>query len=519
MTTAPALNPASAAVAQNVPSALSSFIGRTREVAELTAVLSERRLVTLVGAGGAGKTRLAREVATGFAAVERDGARYPDGVWWVELAPLRDGADVAAALAAVLGISPSPGRRLLDALCDALRTQRLLIVFDNCEHVVEDVARLADAMLRSASTLTMLATSREPLAIDGEVAWPVPPLARPAAGIVDGNPLRAADAGAFDAVRLFVDRARAVTPSFVLTDANAVAVATICARLDGLPLALELAAAVVPVLGVDGLVSRLDDALSLLSRGKRTALSRHRTLRAVLDWSYALLADDERVLLRRLSVFCGSFTLDAIEDVCADAGSDVIAALGRLVEHSLVDVREEHGESRYRLLETVRQYGSALLQESPDAHAVRARHARWVTSLAVAAKPAMFSPARGRTVDRLRQSIDEIRAALVWATGPAGSPMLAVHLAGALGWFWISGVPWEEARALLALTLSAADAEGIPDTARPAGTALRWGSCSILSRASRSSPGTRTRCSRRVRVTWRSGTPSTPSRNCPTRSA
>jgi predicted ATPase/DNA-binding SARP family transcriptional activator len=469
MTTVPEMDAdvAPAAVAHNVPTALSSFVGRTQEVAGLTTALSAHRLVTLVGAGGAGKTRLAREVAVGFADVERVGARFSDGVWWVELAPLRDGADVAAALAAVLGISPSPGRRLADALTDALRPQQALLVFDNCEHVIEDVARLADDLLRRAPGLTMLATSREALSIDGEAAWPVSPLSRPDTNHVDAAPLRAADAVTYDAVRLFVDRTRAVTPGFQLTDGNAATIATICARLDGLPLALELAAAVVPVVGLDGLASRLDNSLALLTRGKRTALPRHRTLRAVLDWSYALLADAERTLLRRMSVFCGPVTLDAIEQVCAEPARDIIATLGRLVEHSLVDVREDHGESRYRLLETVRQYASALLQESPDHAAARERHARWVTAMAVASEPALFGPARGRTVERLRQSIDEIRAALSWATGPGGSPMLAVHLSGALGWFWISGLPWEEARSLLAVTLAAADAEQIPDTARP----------------------------------------------------
>ncbi len=469
MTTAskPEVDDAPAAVAHNVPSALSSFIGRTREVGEVSASLLTHRLVTLVGAGGAGKTRLAREVAAACSAVEREGARFPDGVWWIELAPLRDGGDVAATLAAVINVSPSPGRHLLDALMDALRTQRALIVFDNCEHVVDDVARLADTLLRTAPTLTMLSTSREPLSIDGEVAWPVPPLARPTSGAAEAEHFRAADAATYDAVQLFVERARAVTPSFQLSDTNAATVAIICARLDGLPLALELAAAVVPVLGVDALASRLDGALSLLSRGKRTALPRHRTLRAVLDWSYALLNEHERALLRRLSVFCGSFTLDAIEFVCADPSWDLIATLGRLVEHSLVDVREEHGESRYHLLETVRQYGSALLQESSDEPHTRERHARWVTAMAVAAEPALFSPARGRTVEHLKQSIDEIRAAIAWATSASGSPMVAVQLAGALGWFWISGVPWEEARVVLAQTVAAADAEGIPDVERP----------------------------------------------------
>lgn len=464
---------AQAAVSHNVPSALSSFVGRTREVADVTASLASYRALTVVGPGGAGKTRLAREIAARF--LHYDDARFPDGIWWVELAPVRTGADVATAVANVLSVSPTAGRRLVDALVDAVRPQRLLLVLDNCEHVIEDVALLVETMLRNAPSVTILSTSREALAIDGEVAWPVPPLERPPVALTGDQSVSAATLGAFDAVQLFIERARGVIPAFTLTDANANAVATICARLDGLPLALELAAAVLPVLGVDGLVSRLDDSLSVLSRGKRTALPRHRTLRAVLDWSYALLGDDERTLLQRLAVFRGSFTLDAIEEVCVDTDADVIPALGRLVEHSLIEVREEGGEARYRLLETVRQYGSALLLASPDGNAVRRRHAEWITRLAVTAEPALFSPARGRTVERLQHSIDEIRAALTWATGPNGDPTLAVHLAGALGWFWISGASWEEARAILATTLAAADAQGIADDQRPVADRIALG--------------------------------------------
>ncbi len=471
----------------NVPAALSSFVGRTAEVADLRETLGWSRLVTVVGAGGAGKTRLVREVA---AAIVREpvpssddvrvdegvrlaeGARFADGVLWVELAPVSSGSDVAGTLAALLDITPSSGKPVIEAIVDALRTQRALIVLDNCEHVVHDAALLAEALLRGAPHLAIVATSREALAIDGEVAWPMPGLGRWEPGDTNAR-LDAASALHFDAIRLFVERSRAATPGFALTDANAAAVARICARLDGLPLALELAAAVVPVLGIDGLEGRLDDALSLLARGKRTALPRHRTLRAVLDWSYELLSEQERALLRRLSVFRGSFTLEDVEAVCAPSPGpgeprvDVLPALGRLVEHSLMEVREEEGEASYRLLETVRQYGSALLRATAHERAVRARHAQWVADVAERVEPLTFSPARGRTVARLKRSVEEIRAALHWATGADGDPVIAIRIAGALGWYWISAHPWGEARELLAATLAAGDAQGIADADRP----------------------------------------------------
>ncbi|HYW31003.1 MAG TPA: AAA family ATPase, partial [Gemmatimonas sp.] len=428
-------------VPSNVPSTLSSFVGRTAVVVELLGALATQRLLTVVGPGGAGKTRLAREVAAALSLSPRTTALHPDGVWWVELAPVRLGSDVAGAVASALSINPTPGRRLVDALIDGLRGQRLLLVLDNCEHVILETAQLVDAVLRTAPDVTILCTSREALSTEGEVAWPIRALPRPSSH----DRLGADEAAAFEAVQLFVERARSVTPGFALTDGNAPAIATICERLDGLPLALELAAAVVPVLGVEAIAARIDDALTLLSRGRRTALPRHRTLHAVLDWSYALLEEDERALLRQLSVFRGSFTLDAMADVCGARGAemDLLPALGRLVEHSLVEVREDDGEARYRLLETIRQFGSAALSSTPEEDAVRRRHAGWVAAIAADAEPALFSPARGRTVERLRGSIDEIRAALTWAAGPSGSPMLGARIAGMLAWFWISGVPWE----------------------------------------------------------------------------
>lgn len=461
-------------IRHNIPTALSSFVGRTSEVADLRETIGWTRLVTVVGAGGAGKTRLVREVALLIAREESSGGEspFPDGVLWVELAPVSSGVDAAPTVAALLGITPSSGKPVVDAIVDALRTQRLLLVLDNCEHVVEEAASLADALLRGAPHLTIVATSREALAVEGEVAWPMPGLAHWEPND-DDRRLTAERALGFDAVRLFVERARAATPLFVLTDANASAIGALCARLDGLPLALELAAAVVPVLGIDGLVARLDDALTLLSRGRRTALPRHRTLRAVLDWSYELLSTEQQALLRRLSVFRGSFTLDDAIAVCAKSIApneptvDVLRELGRLVELSLMEVREEEGEANYRLLETVRQYGSALVRSLPGERELLSRHALWVAEFAERAEPATFSSARGRVVANLRRSVEEIRSALHWATGSDGDPLIAIRIAGSLGWYWISVHPWGEGRQLLQATLAVADAQGVADTERP----------------------------------------------------
>jgi predicted ATPase len=309
-------------------------VGRARDPAAVRGLLGRARLVTLTGPGGAGKTRLARELATQTAA----GAAFPDGAWWAEFAPLTAGADPAPVVAAALGVrQPAVADRpaaLGDALVAALGGRRLLVVLDNCEHVVDGAAALADALLRACPKLALLATSREALGVGGEVAWPVAGLAHPAARDLGYAPVRgaggrsagergdpaAAEAFArtvagYEAVELFVERARAVQPGFALTAGTAPAVAAITAQLDGQPLALELAAAQVATLGVDQLAVRLDDVFAVLTRGRRGALPRHRTLRALLDWSYHLLAPAERALLARLGVFRGAFALDAVEAV------------------------------------------------------------------------------------------------------------------------------------------------------------------------------------------------------------
>ncbi|GJG89561.1 hypothetical protein tb265_47420 [Gemmatimonadetes bacterium T265] len=479
-------------VPHNVPLALSSFVGRARERDAVAEALVHARLVTITGPGGAGKTRLAREVAAAVVEAAAAGAdAFADGVWWLELASVADGVQVPQAAAALLGVRAAPGRDVADAVADALHARRTLLVLDNCEHVVDAAAAFTERLLRAAPGVRVLATSREALAVEGESAWALPPLGTPppalAGGRAAGAPTRRALAD-YEAVQLFVERARAAQPTFALTDANAAAVAAITTRLDGLPLALELAAVSVAALGVEQLAARLDDVFALLTRGRRTALPRHRTLRALLDWSHALLDGEERLLLARLAVFRGAFPLDAAEAVCADGPGDppgvlpydafpaepplacaaVPGTLGRLVERSLVEVREQGGETRFRLLETVRQYALARLRERADAERrARARHAAWVEAFTAASVPGAWSPARGRTIRALEREVDEVRAALAWAAGPDGDVQTAVRIGGALDWFWFSGVPWGEARTLTDAALHAADAEAVPDASRP----------------------------------------------------
>jgi predicted ATPase/DNA-binding SARP family transcriptional activator len=465
----------------NVPVALSRFVGRRRELDDLGATLARSRLVTLTGPGGAGKTRLARELAAGSVAA----GPGVEAVWWVELAPVGAATDVPAAVAATLGTASTPGQPVTAALAEALRPgpgRRLVLVLDNCEHVVDAVAGFVEGLLRAVPGLVVLATSREALAVEGEVVWPVPPLARPRTALAwvpegpdDGAPVDPAALVRYEAVELFVDRVRGVLPEFAVTPANARAVAAICARLDGLPLALELAAATVPALGVEALARRLDDAVGLLTRGRRTALPRHRTLRAVLDWSHALLDPAAQQLLARLSVFRDPFALGAAEAVAGGdlaGGAGVLASIARLVAHSLVEVRdpapdESAAEPRYALLETVRQYGAARLRGTPDEDRTRRRHAAWLAALAEAVEPSLWGPERARIVTRLRRTLDDVRDALAWAARSDADALLGVRIAGALGWVWIIGVPWESGRRWLKQTFEAAERAGLSDADQP----------------------------------------------------
>jgi predicted ATPase/DNA-binding SARP family transcriptional activator len=418
-----------------VPAALTTFIGREDDVASLCRLLESTRLLTLTGAGGSGKTRLATEVAT------RVAGRYPDGVAWVELAPLTDADLLPTYLVDVLGIEHS-ARPPITAVTETLRDKQLLLVLDNCEHIVEACATLVDALLRSCPRLTILATSREALGVGGERAWLVPGLGVPSADTIDVQ--RISDAAA---VRLFIDRAQAAVSRFGLTDTNAAAIASICRRLDGLPLAIELAAARVRTLPPEQLASRLDDAFRVLTSGSRTAVPRHRTLREAIDWSYRLLEDRERALLQRLSVFAGDFTLHAAESVGADAdldAADVLDTLGALVDKSLVIMKEAEGTARYYLLETIRQYAAARLQESGRYHEVCSRHARTYMDLVAEAAPHLITRDRPAWVHRIHRELDNIRVALACTRHEAIHDHL--RMLGNMGWFWYSTGLWSEAR-------------------------------------------------------------------------
>ena len=418
------------------------------------------RLLTLTGPGGVGKTRLALRVAGEV----RD--RFPDGAWLVDLAPLADPAQVPRAVAAALRVQEAPGQPLQDGLAGALRPRRLLLVLDNCEHVVGTCARLTDALLRACPALTVLATSREALGIAGETAWRVPSLALPDPSRLGPPEL----ATRYEAVRLFIDRAAAVQPDFDVTTANAPAVAQICTRLDGIPLAIELAAARVRMLPPEQLLGRLEDRFRLLTGGSRAALPRHQTLRAAVDWSHDLLPEPERALFARLAVFAGGWTLEAAEAVGAGDGiepEDVLDLLARLTDKSLVVVdAQPDGTARYRLLETLRQYAREKLAAGGAAGAVRRRHAAHFLALAEAAEPELRGPGAAAWLDRLEAEGDNLRAALEWAEA-TGEAELGLRLGAALFWFWIRRHS-EEGRARLARLLA------LPAPPGPtAGTATR----------------------------------------------
>ena len=426
----------------NLPLALSSFIGRGKELAEVKELLAGHRLLTLTGPGGCGKTRLALEMASDSVEHFEDGAR------WVGLAPLSGRDLVPRAVASALDVREVPGRALTEVLVEYLRPRKMLLVLDNCEHLIEACAVLAGTLLPSCPDLHVLATSREALGIAGERVWLVPSLSLP-----EPDPLPPVEElRRYEAVRLFVERAEATSAGFALTDQNASDVARACRRLDGIPLAIELAAVRVKVLSVGQIVGRLDDRFRLLTGGSRTALPRQRTLRATIDWSHDLLDEDERTLFRRLSVFAGGFTLAAAEEVCADKileGGEVLDLLSLLVDKSLVVTRERDGEARYRLLETIRQYGEEKLNESAEEAAVIKRsHAGYFLELAEEAEPAMLIPGQEAWMGRLELEHDNLRAALGWLR-QEGMVEQGLRLAGALRRFWWSLAYYAEGRAWL----------------------------------------------------------------------
>ena len=412
----------------NLPIQLTSFIGREQEIAEITRLLATTRLLTLTGSGGCGKTRLALQVAATLL------EKFENGVWFVDLSALSDPALVPQAVASALSVPEQPGRTLAEALMGFLRSKSLLVVLDNCEHLVVSCAHLTEALLRVCPSLRILATSREALNIGGEVTLRVPSLSLPD----PKAPVSAEHLMRYEAVQLFVDRVRIAQPAFALTGRDVPAVARVCRRLDGIPLAIELAAPRVTVLSVEQIAERLDDRFSLLTAGTRTALPRQKTLRATMDWSYGLLPEKEQVLLRRLAVFAGGWTLDAAEAVCAQEGveeQEVLDLLAHLVDKSLVLVDERDSGLRYRMLETVRQYSRDLLLGAGESPAVRKRHLAWFLRLAEQAEPQLLGADQTVWFDRLELEHDNLRAALEWSleNGEAGA---GLRLAGAVGRFW-----------------------------------------------------------------------------------
>ena len=448
------------AFAHNLPLQLTSFVGRDRELADVQRLLGTARLLTLTGPGGTGKTRLSLQVAANLIDT------FSDGVWLVELAALTDPTLVAVAVATTVGVHEEPGVPLLTTLTRSLRGKNLLLLLDNCEHLIAACAELAETLLRSCPAVRILASSREALGIAGETTLRVPSLAMPAPGTgalpalpPGGSLLR------YEAVRLFVDRAQAVQAAFRLTPTNAPAVLQICRRLDGIPLALELAAARVRLLPVEAIAARLDDRFRLLTGGSRTALPRQQTLRALIDWSYDLLGPQERSLLHRLAVFAGGWTLEAAEAVCGGDGLDsyeVMDSLQQLVNKSLVLVEEQGDQARYHYQETIRQYARERLLESGEIAAVRSRHRDWYVQVAETTTPQLRTAGQAAVFRRLRAEHDNLRAALEWCAGDPLGVGAGLRLVGALWRFWLLHGRWSEGRAWLETMLAAPDAPTYP---------------------------------------------------------
>ncbi|HEY6042303.1 MAG TPA: adenylate/guanylate cyclase domain-containing protein, partial [Anaerolineae bacterium] len=438
----------------NLPVQLSTFVGRDKELAEVKPLLLANHLLTLAGAGGTGKTRLGLQVAADVM------PSYPDGVWFIDLAPVSDPKLIAQTAAAVLGVREQTGHPLLEPLIDYLHTRSTLLILDNCEHLVEACAQFGDSLLRACPKLHILASSRESLGIAGEAVYRVPSLGAPS--LESLPPLETL--ARLDAVRLFVERAAAARPSLTLNAHNASAIAQICRQLDGIPLAIELAASRVKVLSVEQIATRLDNRFQLLTGGSRTALPRQQTLRAAIDWSYSLLSEPERILLRRLAVFVGGWSVEAAEEVCGGNGiepGEVLDLLSRLVDKSLILTEELAGENRYSRLETIRQYSREKFAETDEVERIRDRHLEYYVRFAAIANDRMMTRERLAWTVRLEAEQDNLRAALEW--GLPRHVESALSLVGDLNAFWASGGYAAEAYRWTRQALDRAESSSAPD--------------------------------------------------------
>ncbi len=440
----------------NLPVQLTSFIGREREIAEVRTQLQSTHLLTLTGPGGTGKTRISLQVAAELA------DQFPDGIWLVEFATETDLENVSANIAGILGLRPDGEASPETALITFLRRKNLLLILDNCEHLVAPIARLVDKLLRQASQLRILASSRTPLAIAGETTWPVPALSGPQLsrwGSLKNYSVE--ELGALESVRLFVERASAAVPSFRLTGENAPAVSRICYRLDGIALAIELAAARVKVLPPEQIAERLQNRFSLLTGGSRTALPRQQTLRALIDWSYDLLSEKERIVFRRLAVFAGGRTLAAIESVCADSeveNWEMLDLLTQLLDKSLVSTEDgPGGEPRYVFTESIFQYAREKLADSTESALIKDRHLAYYRTMAETAAPHLVGPEQSRWFERLAPDQLNFRFAIEWAISDAGRTAEGLRLAVALTRFWEVRSNLREAREHFGSLLAVAD--------------------------------------------------------------
>ena len=439
-------------IPNNLPFQLTSFIGRAGQLAQLKQALQEARLVTIAGAPGMGKTRVAIRLAC---EVLRD---YPDGVWLVELASISDGTLVPQAVAAEVGTREATGRSVEKSLIMHLESCTALILLDNCEHLVDDCATLVEELLQRCPNLRIVATSREVLNVPGELAWRVPPLSLPDRQVT----VLVGQLQGYEGVNLFVERARMSRAGFTLSQENAEAVVGICRRLDGIPLAIELAAARMSVMSPHELMDGLSDRFRLLTEGSRTAPARQQTLRATIDWSHDLLTEQERSVFRRLSVFIGRFRLEAAKAVCSGDDLNVgetLTVFTRLVAKSLVVVEESTTfGTHYRLLETIRQYARERLEDDEDSDAVHRRHALFYAELAEQAEGGLATGAQSAWLFRLDEELDNSRAALEWSLGV--EPDLALRMSAALAAYWITRGFLTEGRKWLEAALGASSQRG-----------------------------------------------------------